>query len=122
MFELGTANMTRGGTSWRKRAPHTSPFGRPVPDLRSLWAAPTGCRRREDEDMGALDDLSKKAQDFVADNKDKIDEALKSEQAENVSDKILGGLAEGVKKITPDEHDAKIDDVRKNLDGKIGNQ
>lgn len=73
-------------------------------------------------DMGALDDLSKKAQDFVADNKDKIDEALKSEQAEQVSDKILGGLAEGVKKIAPDEHDAKIDEVRKNLDGKIGNQ
>lgn len=72
--------------------------------------------------MGALDDLSKKAQDFVADNKDKIDEALKSEQAETVSDKILDGLATGAKKIAPDEHDAKIDDVRKNLDGKVGNQ
>lgn len=72
--------------------------------------------------MGALDDLGKKAQDFIADNKDKIDEALKSEQAENVSDKILDGLAEGVKKIAPDEHDAKIDGVRENLDKKIGNQ
>ncbi|MDR5701703.1 antitoxin [Agromyces aerolatus] len=72
--------------------------------------------------MGALDDLGKKAQDFIADNKDKIDEALKSEQAEDISDKILGGLAEGVKKITPDEHDAKIDGVRENLDKKIGNQ
>jgi uncharacterized protein YaaN involved in tellurite resistance len=72
--------------------------------------------------MGALDDLGKKAQDFIADNKDKIDDALKSEKAEDVSDKILGGLAEGVKKITPDEHDAKIDGVRENLDKKIGNQ
>jgi uncharacterized protein YaaN involved in tellurite resistance len=72
--------------------------------------------------MGALDDLGKQAQNFIADNTDKINDALKSEQAENVSDKILDGLAEGVKKVSPDEHDAKIDGVRENLDKKIGNQ
>ena len=72
--------------------------------------------------MGALDDLSKKAQDFVAENKDKIDEALNSEQAEDISDKILDGVTDAAKKVLPDEHDAKIDDVRDNLDGKIGTE
>ena len=72
--------------------------------------------------MGALDDLSKKAQDFVAENKDKIDEALNSEQAEDISDKILEGVTDAAKKVLPDEHDAKIDDVRDNLDGKIGTE
>lgn len=72
--------------------------------------------------MGALDDLGKKAQDFVADNKDKIDEALNSEQAEDISDKILDSVSDAAKKVLPDEHDAKIDDVRANLDGKIGTE
>lgn len=72
--------------------------------------------------MGALDDLSKKAGDFVAENKDKIDEVLNSEQAEDISDKILDGVSDAAKKVLPDEHDAKIDDVRDNLDGKIGTE
>lgn len=72
--------------------------------------------------MGALDDLGKKAQDFVAENKDKIDEALNSEQAEDISDKILDSVSDAAKKVLPDEHDAKIDDVRDNLDGKIGTE
>ena len=72
--------------------------------------------------MGALDDLTKKAQDFVEENKDKINEALNSEQAEDISDKVLDGVAEAAKKVTPDEHDAKIDEVRDNMDKKIGNE
>ena len=72
--------------------------------------------------MGALDDLTKKAQDFVEENKDKINEALNSEQAEDISDKVLDGVAEAAKKVTPDEHDAKIDEVRDNMDRKIGNE
>jgi prolyl oligopeptidase PreP (S9A serine peptidase family) len=72
--------------------------------------------------MGALDDLGKKAQDFVTENKDKIDEALNSEQAEDISDKILDSVSDAAKKALPDEHDAKIDDVRDNLDGKIGTE
>ncbi|MDQ2660263.1 MAG: Rv0909 family putative TA system antitoxin [Actinomycetota bacterium] len=72
--------------------------------------------------MGALDDLGKKAQDFVEENKDKINEALNSEQAEDISDKVLDAVSEAAKKVTPDEHDAKIDDVRDNLDKKIGTE
>ena len=72
--------------------------------------------------MGALDDLTKKAQDFVEENKDKINEALNSEQAEDISYKILDGVAGAAKKVTPDEHDAKIDDVRESIDKKIGTE
>jgi prolyl oligopeptidase PreP (S9A serine peptidase family) len=72
--------------------------------------------------MGALDDLSRKAQDFVEENKDKIDEVLNSEQAEDISDKVLDAVADTAKKVLPDEHDAKVDDVRANLDTKIGTE
>jgi hypothetical protein len=72
--------------------------------------------------MGALDDLTKKAQDFVAENKDTIDEALNSEQAEDISDKVLDAVADAAKKVTPDEHDAKVDDVRANIDKTIGTE
>jgi hypothetical protein len=73
-------------------------------------------------DMGALDDLTKKAQDFVEENKDTINDALNSEQAEDISDKVLDGVAEAAKKITPDEHDAKVDDVRDHIDKAIGTE
>lgn len=73
-------------------------------------------------DMGALDDLAKNAQQFVEDNKDKITEALNSQQAEDVSDKVLDAVAEAAKKVTPDEHDAKVDEVRANLDKSIGTE
>ncbi|WP_448811516.1 hypothetical protein [Agromyces bauzanensis] len=71
--------------------------------------------------MGALDDLTGKAKDFVEENKDQIEEALNSEQAEQISDKVLGAVADAAKKVLPDEHDAKIDAVRANIDTSIGN-
>ena len=70
--------------------------------------------------MGALDDITKKAQDFVEENKDKINEALNSEQAEDISDKVLDGVADAAKKVVPEEHHDKVDDVRGNIDGAIG--
>ncbi|MFF2388291.1 hypothetical protein [Agromyces sp. NPDC058104] len=72
--------------------------------------------------MGALDDITKKAQDFIEENKDKIDEALKSEQAEDISDKILDGVSDAAKKVVGEEHHDKIDDVRGNIDGAIGTE
>ena len=72
--------------------------------------------------MGALDDLTKKAQDFVEENKDQINEALNSEQAEDISDKVLDAVSDAAKKVTPDEHDAKVDDVRANIDKTIGTE
>ena len=72
--------------------------------------------------MGALDDLTKKAQDFVEENKDTINEALNSQQAEDISDKVLDAVSEAAKKVTPDEHDDKVDSVRDNIDKAIGTE
>ncbi|MBM7506177.1 Rv0909 family putative TA system antitoxin [Agromyces aurantiacus] len=72
--------------------------------------------------MGALDDLAKNAQEFVEQNKDKIDEALNSEQAEDISDKVLDAVSDTAKKVLPDEHDAKVDEVRANIDKSIGTE
>ena len=72
--------------------------------------------------MGALDDLTKKAQDFIEENKDTINEALNSEQAEDISDKVLDAVADAAKKVTPDEHDEKVDGVRDHIDKAIGTE
>jgi CRISPR/Cas system type I-B associated protein Csh2 (Cas7 group RAMP superfamily) len=72
--------------------------------------------------MGALDDLAKNAQGFVEENKDKIEEALNSEQAEDISDKVLGAVADTAKKVVPEEHHDKIDEVHANLDQSIGTE
>jgi len=72
--------------------------------------------------MGALDDLTKKAQDFVEENKDTINEALNSQQAEDISDMVLDAVSDAAKKVTPDEHDDKVDSVRDNIDKAIGTE
>jgi hypothetical protein len=70
--------------------------------------------------MSAFDDLAKKASDFIGDNKEQIDAALKSEQAEDISDKILDG-AEGVaNKVTGDKFAEQIKGARDAADGAIG--
>ncbi|UIP59828.1 hypothetical protein [Agromyces marinus] len=70
--------------------------------------------------MASMDDLAKSAQEFVEQNKDKIEEALKSEQAEDVSDKVFDAIADAVKKVVPDEHHGVVDDVKGNLDKSVG--
>ena len=77
-----------------------------------------GTKERE---MG-FDDVVNQGKGLYEQNKDKIDAALKSEQAEGVSDSILDTGAEWAKKITPDEHDAKVDGVRDNVDRSVGNE
>lgn len=72
--------------------------------------------------MGSLDDITKKAQDFIEDNKDKIQDVLKSEQAEDISDKIIGGVSDTAKKVTGGKFDQQIDDVAKNVDKSVGNE
>ena len=69
-----------------------------------------------------FDDVVNQGKGLYEQNKDKIDAALKSEQAEGVSDSILDTGAEWAKKITPDEHDAKVDGVHDNLDRSVGNE
>jgi hypothetical protein len=71
--------------------------------------------------MAGVDDIIAKGKKLLDENRDKIDEALKSEKAEEVSDKILDGAADAIKKVVPTEHHAKIDEVRENVDKNIGN-
>lgn len=70
----------------------------------------------------AADDLAKKAGDFLSENSDKIQDALKSEQAEGISDKLLDGAADLANKVTGGKFTDQVEDVRKNIDGKIGNE
>ena len=66
----------------------------------------------------ALDDITKKAREFLDDNK--VKDALKSEQAEDISDKVLGATADAANKVTGGKHEDKIEGARKAADDKIG--
>ncbi|QAY60244.1 hypothetical protein ET475_09750 [Microbacterium protaetiae] len=69
-----------------------------------------------------IDDIVNKGKELFEENKDKIDAALHSEQAEDISDKVLDGAADFAKKVAPDSADAKIDEFRNQADGAVGNQ
>lgn len=68
-----------------------------------------------------VDDIINRGKKLLDENRDKIDEALKSGKAEDVSDKLLDGAADAIKKIVPEEHHGTIDDTRANVDKHIGN-
>jgi hypothetical protein len=68
-----------------------------------------------------VDDIIAKGKKLLDENRDKIDEALMSEKAEEVSDKVLDGAADAIKKVVPAEHHAKVDETRANVDKHIGN-
>ncbi|QEO09124.1 Rv0909 family putative TA system antitoxin [Protaetiibacter larvae] len=72
--------------------------------------------------MSAFEDLSKKAAEFIDDNKDKIGDALKSEQAEEVSDKVLDGAESLGDKITGGKFAEQLKGARDAADGAIGNE
>jgi hypothetical protein len=69
-----------------------------------------------------IDDVVNQGKEFLEQNKEEIAEALKSEQAEGVSDSILDAAADFVKKVAPDSVDAQVDGVRDNIDKAIGNE
>ncbi|MFS0734043.1 hypothetical protein ABC304_02750 [Microbacterium sp. 1P10UB] len=69
-----------------------------------------------------IEDLVNQGKQFLDQNKDKIDGALKSDKAEEVSDRVLDAAAEFVKKVAPDSVDEKVDGVRDSIDKSIGNQ
>jgi len=69
-----------------------------------------------------IEDLVNKGKELFEQNKDKIGEVLKSDQAEGVSDQLLDGASDLAKKILPDEHDGAIDGVRANIDKAVGNE
>lgn len=65
-----------------------------------------------------LDDITRKAREFLDDNK--VKDALKSEQAEDISDKLLDATADAANKATGGKHEDKIEGARKAADDKIG--
>ncbi|WP_431221092.1 antitoxin [Leifsonia xyli] len=69
--------------------------------------------------MAGFDDITKKAQEFL--NDPKVKGALSSEQAEDISDKLLDGVADAAKKATGGKYDDKIEDARDQADKRVGN-
>lgn len=69
-----------------------------------------------------VEDLINQGKEFLEENKDKIEGALKSEKAEEISDKVLESAADFVKKVAPESAHEQIDNVRKSVDGAIGNE
>ncbi|WP_308467510.1 Rv0909 family putative TA system antitoxin [Rathayibacter soli] len=72
--------------------------------------------------MAGFDDIAKSVGGFVEENKDKIGEALKSEQAEGISDKILDGAEEAANKVTGDKFKDQIGGARDAADKAVGNE
>lgn len=70
--------------------------------------------------MAGFDDITKKAQEFL--NDPKVKDALNSEQAEGVSDKLLDGVAGAAKKVTGGKFDDKIEGARDEADKHVGNE
>jgi len=69
--------------------------------------------------MANMDDITKKAQAFLGN--DKVKEALGSKQAEDVSDKVLDSLSDTVKKASGGKFDGQVDSARNSADKKVGN-
>ena len=69
-----------------------------------------------------IEDLVNKGKELFEENKEKIDGLLHSQQAEDISDKVLDGAADLAKKVTPDQFDGTVDDVRGNLDKAVGTE
>lgn len=69
-----------------------------------------------------IEDIVNQGKDFLEQNKDKIDDVIKSEHAEGVSDSALDAAAEFVKKVAPDSVDQHVDGARENIDKAVGNE
>ncbi len=69
-----------------------------------------------------IDDIVNKGKELFEENKDKVEGFLKSDQIEEVSDKVIHGVADAAKKIVPEEHHGTVDDVAGNVDKAVGNE
>ena len=72
------------------------------------------------EKIVGLDDVTKKAQDLLNDNK--VKDALQSEKAEDVSDKLLDGVANAANKVTGGKFEEQINDAKDKADKAVGNE
>ena len=69
-----------------------------------------------------VDDIINKGKQLFEQNRDKIEEALKSEKAEDVSDKLLDAVSGAAQKVTGSKYDDQITKARDAADKKLGNQ
>ena len=69
-----------------------------------------------------IDDIVNKGKELFEQNKDKVGDFLKSDQAEEISDKVIDGAAGVAKKVVPEEHHGTVDDIAAKADGAIGNE
>lgn len=67
-----------------------------------------------------LDDITKKAQEFLAD--DKVKNALGSQQAEDISDKLLDGVADAASTVTGGKFDEQISGAKAAADKAVGTE
>lgn len=72
--------------------------------------------------MGIFDELADKAKDLFEDNKDKIGGLVHSEQAEGISDKVIGGAGDLADKVTGGKFSDQIDAAQQAADGAVGNE
>lgn len=70
--------------------------------------------------MAGFDDIAKKAQEFLG--SDKVKDALKSEKAEGVSDKVLDGVEDAVNKATGGKFRDQVGSAREQADKKVGDK
>lgn len=69
-----------------------------------------------------LEDLANKAKAAFEENKDKVEGALKSDQAEKVSDKVLDGAESLINKVTGDKFADQVADGKAKADEAIGKE
>ena len=67
-----------------------------------------------------IEDITGKAQEFL--NNPAVGDALKSEQAEGVSDELLDGVSDAADKATGGKFTEQIQGARDAADGAVGNQ
>ena len=65
-----------------------------------------------------IEDMTAKAKEFLSDSR--VTDALKSEQAENISDTVLDGVAGVVNKVTGGKFEEQVDGARDAADKAIG--
>ncbi|MFZ7086883.1 antitoxin [Curtobacterium sp. RRHDQ10] len=70
--------------------------------------------------MAGFDDISKKAQQFLGN--DKVKDALRSEKAEGISDDLLDKVAGAVDKATGGKYSDKIENAKQQADKHVGNE
>ncbi|MCX6501552.1 MAG: hypothetical protein NT132_03950 [Microbacterium sp.] len=69
-----------------------------------------------------LEDFVTKGKALYTQNQDKIDAALKSERAEQISDKLLDGAAGGADKLSAGKYAEQIAKARERADKSIGTE